>query len=408
MKSEWENRSFTHYQWVNGLNTYPNGSPTVDGTSTQAWSNDLVESHNTPFARKKMQAGIAVGGDFLVRKRTYEEFSTLGDKVDFSTSTNPHRVGYHWRGPQFAYYNNIGNGTFPIVNPSSDAELAAMGRFAISQVAPTKSLFDMASFVGELREGLPHAVGFASTSRGRTSAARSAGGEYLNVQFGWKPLANDAKKFGYAVSHAAKAWEQYVRMAGKPIKRDFQWDVEDSTVISDPIVRQTRPVMGSQALSNATGNGTVTITTRTYRKVWFEGTFRYYLPSSPLALYESRGNKLFGTRLDPNTLWQLAPWSWAFDWIADAGTLMENLSLFSADSLVMPWAHVMEHRYVTKTYEWRGNVYKTYPGPQYLRQVFRTDTKRRISASPYGFLLDWGSFSPTQWAILGALGLSRS
>lgn len=140
-----------------------------------------------------MQLGIAVGGDFLVRKRTYEEFSTLGDKVDFSTTTDPHRKGYHWRGPQFAYYNNIGNGTFPIVNPSSDAELAAMGRFAISQVAPTKSLFDMASFVGELREGLPHAVGFASTSRGRTSAARSAGGEYLNVQFGWKPLANDAK-----------------------------------------------------------------------------------------------------------------------------------------------------------------------------------------------------------------------
>lgn len=408
MKQEWDNRKFTHYQWVNNLNTYPNGNPTIDGTSTQAWSNDLVESVNTPNARKKMRMGIRVGGNFLVRKRTYSEFSTLGDKVDFSTTTNPHQKGYHWRGPQFAYYNNISNATFPVVNPSSDAVLAAMGREAISLVAPTKSLFDAASFIGELREGLPHAVGFASTSRGRAAASRSAGSEYLNVEFGWKPLANDAKKFGYAVSHAARRWEQYVRMAGKPIKREFRWPEETTTTVSSPVTRQCRPVMGSQALSNSTGNGTVTTTTQTSRKVWFEGTFIYYLPSSPLALYESKGNKLYGTRLDPNTLWQLAPWSWAFDWISDAGTLMENLSLFSADSLVMPWAHVMEHRSTTVTYEWRGNVYKTYPGPQYHRQVFTTETKRRISASPYGFSLSWDQLSPRQWAIIGALGLSRS
>lgn len=408
MKRAWENRKYTHYQWVNNLNTYPNGNPTVDGTSTQSWSSDLVQSTSTPFWKKKIELGIAIGGDFWVTKRNYSEFSTLGDAIDFSKNTNPHQVGYHWRGPQFAYFNNFNNATFPEANPSSDADLRAKGRFAISQVAPTKSSFDMASFIGELRQGLPQAVGYASTVRGRTNVARNAGSEYLNIQFGWKPLINDTRKFGYTVANAARLWKQYEEQAGKPIKRSFRWDPEISTTVTSPVTRQARPVMGSTAYSNSTGNGSVTITTESRRETWFEGTFRYYLPSSPLGLYESRANKLYGTRLDPNALWNMTPWTWAFDWIGDAGTLMENLSLFSADSLVMPWAHVMEYTSVKRTYEWRGNVYKTYPGTQYHRQVFHTETKRRIAASPFGFQFAWDSLSPQQWAILGALGLSRS
>lgn len=409
MREEWENRKFTHYQWVKNLNSYPNGNPTVDGSSTQSWSNELIRSKDTPFWRKKIKLGIAVGGEFEVRKRTYSEYSTLGTgDLDFSSSSDPHAWGYHWRGPQFAYFNNFNNATFPTVTPSSDAVLASMGRFAISQVAPTKSSFDLATFIGELREGLPHAIGFASSSKGRSSAARNAGSEYLNVEFGWKPLVSDARKFGFTVANAARLWKQYYEQANKPIKRRFQFDIERTTSVSSPSTRQARPVMGTAAYSNSTGNGQVTITTETYRNVWFEGVFRYYIPSSPLAYYESKGNKLYGTRLDPNTLWNLAPWSWAFDWIGDAGTLMENLSLFSTDNLVMPWAHIMEHRSVKRTYEWRGSCFNTYPGKQYMRQVFQTETKKRIPASPYGFHIGWDSLSPRQWAIIGALGLSRS
>jgi type IV secretory pathway TrbF-like protein len=104
----------------------------------------------------------------------------------------------------------------------------------------------------------------------------------------------------------------------------------------------------------------------------------------------------------------LAPWSWAADWVGDAGTLMKNVSLLNRDNLVMPYAYLMETKTVEVNYQLSGIRYKAYPGEQIFRQSFITEVKSRIQASPYGFDVDWPDLSGRQLGILGALGISKA
>jgi hypothetical protein len=77
-----------------------------------------------------------------------------------------------------------------------------------------------------------------------------------------------------------------------------------------------------------------------------------------------------------------------------------------SDSLVMRWGYIMCHYTCRDTYLAEGVSLKgNASGP--LTQTFITDVKKRVKATPYGFGLDTGSFSERQWAILGALGISR-
>lgn len=407
-KEDWERRVLPTRRWHGILNPWPNASPENRGDVVQTWSQDLIRSEDTPHHRWRISKGIPTGGNFEVKRRLYSEFSTLGTGVLPFTTSPSLTGGYRYEAPQYAYFSTIGNGSFPSLSPSSDLALAALGREAIALTAPTGSSFDAATFVAELRAGLPQAIGFTQTGASRTARARSAGSEYLNVEFGWKPLERDAHSFGYTVANAGRLWQQYQENARKLIRVSYRWPTEMSTTITDLGTRQARPTMMSQVYNDSSGNGHVTLTQQTRREVWFKGVFKYWLPDGDLQKYNSRANHLYGTNLDPEALWNATPWSWGADWIGDAGTLMSILSHFSTDNLVMPWAYVMETKSVKNTYEWRGTPYRSYPGEQYLRQVLETVTKKRISANPYGFLVDWDDLSQDQWAILGALGLSRS
>jgi hypothetical protein len=79
----------------------------------------------------------------------------------------------------------------------------------------------------------------------------------------------------------------------------------------------------------------------------------------------------------------------------------------SNDSLVLRWGYIMCHYTCRDTYLLDGVAVKgSTGGPR--SQTFVTDVKTRYRATPYGFGLDIASFSPRQWAILGALGISRA
>jgi hypothetical protein len=305
---------------------------------------------------------------------------------------------------------NITNDDFPTSNPSSKATLAAFGRKAIAAVNPTNSSFDGATFLGELREGLPKAIGLSSTGRGRTLSARNAGSEYLNVEFGWRPLISDINDFMYTANNSEKIWQQYKRNCGKLVKRSYSApDVHTTTITPQNPDTLLRPTLQTGCYTG-TGTKTANLTVETTRKMWFEGVFKYWLPESAIGQKLSKWNKLWGIRPDPSTLWELAPWSWAADWVGDTGVLMNNLSAFSTDSLVMPWAFVMETSSTKHTWEVQfTNIYRSYPGQTHIiRQSLETVTKRRIMASPYGFQLTWDTMSPRQIAIAGSVGLTKT
>lgn len=336
LRSEVTKNVYPIYSWWPYLNSYPTAPPN-EGRSTQTYSQDLVESYGNASYRDKTRKSKPVGGNFHVIKRDYRFSDTLSGRRDFGSFADPFEGKRHMVARQFAKYGSFTNKEFPTVKPSSDAILMAFGRKAIAAVNPLKSSFDGATFLGELREGLPSVIGFANTGKQRASLANKAGSEYLNVEFGWKPLLSDFRKFTRTMQNADRLLAQYRKAAGKLLNRRYELEPEVTVKIENKGRSQVSPLLQSQLYSDNKGYGNLTVTTKTERYVWFEGVFQYYIPESGLGKNLAEANKLYGIKPDPAMLWELAPWSWAVDWVSDAGTLMENLSSFALDSLVMPW-----------------------------------------------------------------------
>lgn len=151
-------------------------------------------------------------------------------------------------------------------------------------------------------------------------------------------------------------------------------------------------------------------------KSWFSGGFRYYFYDYGSGLeyfteIEREANTLLGTRLDPETLWNLSPWTWMTDWFLNGGDVMSNLSSILSDHVVMQYGYIMQTKKVERelslpgVYGNQNSGWTKMTGPYKITQT-RT-RKARVKASPFGFGLNPSDFSEDQWAILAALGISR-
>jgi hypothetical protein len=137
-----------------------------------------------------------------------------------------------------------------------------------------------------------------------------------------------------------------------------------------------------------------------------------------LSLYEEKANALLGTRLDPEVVYNLVPWTWLLDWFVNFGDVVANASAISSDNLVMQYGYLMRTTSVRKELTWPQGLWGRRPTgqlasswKQFLPTYSQTTslvTKQRGKASPFGFGLNPSDFSPDQLAILAALGLSRS
>lgn len=398
---------------------YPTTEPPDVWNLLHEWSQDLVYSSNNGYGSDQPYRSSTgdTGSDFLCYRRFYEEGSSLGSGVHgFANSQElpPAPVGRpFYMAPQFAYADQIRNTTFPLPLPTDRSEMNALASEAISKVAPNKPEADLATFLGELREGLPRGILLHQNGKERARACYNAGDEYLNVEFGWKPLLRDVRSFASAVSDSERILSQYEAGAGKLIRRRYSFptklDISEQELVN-PYAVPVPTVEPRHYEDGALGELTKITSTKVER--WFSAAFLYSVPprGTPQG-YAARANKLLGTNLDPAMLWNLAPWSWALDWVGNLGTIAENLSLFSSDSLVMPWCYMMERKTVSVEYFFRSyssKPYKSYSGQLHLRQKFTTVMKSRIKGTPYGFDVDWPDLSGRQLAILAALGISRS
>jgi len=262
-------------------------------------------------------------------------------------------------------------------------------------------------------EGLPHLLGSALW-KDRTLSAKNAGKDYLNYEFGFRPLANDIAKFAYGVVYFDKIVAQIVRDSGKVVRRRYYFppvEERSSRTVASVFVRpRTDPDSQYGNVGDAANDGASTICD-TYTKVnrWFSGAFTYYVPEQDRFGALSQARKLLGLEITPDVLWQVTPWSWAVDWVSNAGDVISNLTAFANDGLVMRYGYIMEHTVTTNTYYHQGPTGKCwgdscYPTPL----VFVTETKVRRRASPFGFGLKLSAFTDRQKAIAAALGLSRS
>jgi hypothetical protein len=406
-------KGFNRYStqsWHYISNPFPLAPPVVKEVS-DAYSDDLIESYsNGSYYRDTFQKGKksskAIGRDFDVIKREYKEGSTL--KPPVLTNTDKSRPGTHAIGRRRAQgaVNNgsITNESFPTVISTSNSGLRALGREAIKRLAPTSSQVDLNTTVGEIiTEGLPSMIGLANSGR-RAGKLQQGANEHLNYEFGVKPFINDIRKAVEAFQNAEAIWNEYVRQSGKRLRRRYDFPVEVTTTYGTStggLAPQLQP-----SIENAP-SGNLKRVTRTEKRQWFVGMFQYYVPPFPFARDLSRWEKLYGGLPDINTLWNLTPWSWAADWVADLGTLSANVNNFSKDGLVMPYGYMMETISVENTFVSGPWSFDSSPGPHYFTQSFKTTRKRRIAASPYGFDVDFGGFSQRQLAILASLGITK-
>jgi len=379
----------------------------------------ITRSEGHPFKRKHRPSGD-VGGEFFTQRsyvkgldrqthaRWVERFEgpegpSSKAEVDFNGRYFPIPV------------NSNSSNMFPASSFSSREVLEEKGATAIAICKPTNAVADTSTFLGEiLREGLPKLVGH-TLWKDKTHAARSAGGEFLNVEFGWLPMISDMRSIAYGITHAQTVVDQYVRDAGRQVRRGFSFPVEKShTEITyegpNSGFGYLSPPASKLLFSMGTGK---TVETRSVTKSrWFSGAFTYHLPTSltnvigdpEIAL---KAKQVLGLELTPETVWNLAPWSWAVDWFSNTGDVISNLSDWALDGLVMRYGYMMETTIDKVRYSWQPILRK--PGkPTPSAIEFVTVTKQRVGANPFGFGITWDGLSPLQVAIAAALGLSRS
>lgn len=350
------------------------------------------------------------GGGFLTIKREFWDASIA--PRHYSTSSDPMAPNlYHYYGPFRAAGTPTTHADFPSPIFISDSEMDVFGTTAIANVAPTNPVSGAFVALGEAkRDGVPSLLGLESW-KNRTRIARGAGSEYLNTQFGWIPLINDMKKFTYAVRNHDGLAKQYERNSGRRVKRSFKIPIA-RTANQQDLSAYPQPALTS-LFGNTVDMQKYRVEFSTSKEIWFEGAFTYYLPpykpnGDNTVRNEQLANYLYGTRPTPEGVWNLTPWSWAADWVVNAGDFLKNVSLFSTDGLVLSYGYVMA-KTVNRRYVYHNRFTpKSYPGevdgPAYIAQ---TTVKARRKATPYGFGLNPSSFSNRQWAILVALGLSR-
>lgn len=384
-------------------------------------SSDNTYDHGHPFSSTKVE-----------REFTIVDFHSLDGKVSYH---GPVSVFFS-EGLNSSFDGNVlSDGTPAIVSsgiwPGIDL---TYGTKAISKTIPTLPVAGAAAFLGELHEGLPRLIGHSLLFKERAHAFHAVGDEYLNYQFGWKPFESDVKKFAKAFRNAGLILAQYRRDSGKTVHRHWKFrPIRESKVYPqgrmDPVGGLNPPngalrfptsntvygTFSSPEIDSMIKFGTSASLHASYvleQKYWFSGAYSYLLSEDDsffgrMEEYVQKANRLLGIKLTPDVLWELTPWSWLADWEGNIGVNITNATALGQDSLVLRWGYLMRttklrHYTSTSTIVSNGG----WSGP--LHTTYRITRKERVRSTPFGFGLNAAGFTDSQWAILGALGLTRA
>ncbi len=380
-----------------GLVSYEDRPSGIAPWTPHPWSvggltEEIVSQCHTGLWPPPLDSDKDVGGPMQLH-RTRDEHTVTGD-VDW----------FHTRGTiGIAQITGYSLGISPAI-AGSVSNLNQFGASAVAAVLPTNPISSMSTALAELKkDGIPRLPG--SSMRSQVSAARRSGDEYLNIEFGWLPLVNDLRDFAKAVRNARVLVNQYIRDSDRKIRRRLVLPTSRST-----------SVFNGNALcfgqNNFGPDGSVSRSDST--RYWFSGAFKYHVPVgsdllSRLDRYESLVNHLFGLRITPELVWNIAPWSWAVDWFTNVGDVIHNVTALGSDGLVMQYGYAMRHMRVEEIVRCTCFKHGTGGSPDSVRleRVISSEWKQRVRANPYGFGIDDVDLSARQLAILAALGLTR-
>lgn len=327
---------------------------------------------------------------------------------------------YVYEGPLVPNINSSSQWVFPPVRKMSTNDINLYGNRAISAVAPTAPQASAATTISELMlDGLPSLVGL-SALRSASNPTRGAGGEYLNAQFGWAPMISDLKSIVRALKKSSQTIQQLQRDSGRNVRRRFSFPVQMSSIEATYVVSGNASVFygvnAAHDLGGTTTDGvsrkTVSMSQLLRQEMWFAGSFTSYFPTptgwvDKVSDFEKKADAILGTRLTPEVLWEIAPWSWLVDWKLAIGDFLSAATLRSNPDFVIRYGYLMRH--TREDFLYSAPYHRFYNGVRVGSPTLRLrrETKERRRSTPFGFGITETDINPFRWSILAALGMTK-
>lgn len=421
------------YPWVNsdssvGLVSYGEYQRTLDYSAPFYW---LQEKMNADRSRIGM-AILDIGNPFWTEKvyLTLPSFRMPSIRMGgdasyripvgplYPNSTDPWAAQLAFKREAPLYANAFGV-------PFDD--MVVYGAAGIKMAMPSVPAISMFQILGEIREGLPRIPGstlfdwplvlknlrtdpkrvrylFAKGAPWKKSGVpklNASGSEYLNVVFGIMPTAQSIVDLidiarNYPALMQTFHDDRYGRTRRHRQVRNF---TEENTTSSMgypfPMVDSYQPK----------GLYVTTVTKQT--RVWVDTAWS---PRPAVTALDSWLRSLpdwvgtLGALPNAANLWELVPFSWLVDYFTNAGTILSNLSYGGVNGMGLDYAYAMAEMTERTQWSWTGS-YRGYPIHTTMSRV--AVTRQRVRATPFGFGLRPEDLTPSQLAILAALGISR-
>lgn len=298
----------------------------------------------------------------------------------------------------------------------SESTVRSNGTTAAANSHPSSPSVNLLVSAGELaKDGLPRVSDFTRWERSCRAIISQAAGNWVAVQFAWLPLLWEIQAWLRQVRDADEIMrEAKSHKSSRVIRVGYSFPNDDRTVSTT-----AGKVAISWSNGSSVGNPAQTAITQKVRsKTWFEAKYLNFTPISADQLdksseYAMKARYLLGLDLTPVTLWELAPWSWAVDWVTNYGDVLDSVSNSLSDGMVMYDAFVMHHyrrestaialtpHIFTYRYKWKIPVVT----PTSAKRV--SEVKKRFPSVPYFGFGSPGELTARQISILAALGISR-
>ncbi len=291
------------------------------------------------------------------------------------------------------------------------SDLYGAGGTAIARCLPTNPGFSLADSVAQslnFRQAIPKAIG-SSIWRSKVLNLKSAGEEYLNLEFGWLPLISDIRDVCHAVVNSHEILRNVERGSGFKTRTGYHYPTTSTDLVgSSALITSVDPKLSGWDAGPIVFNGQST------EAVWFSGCFTYVLPVPPgkmteMDRYRSYADHVLGMKPTVENVWDAAPWSWAVDWAVNVGDVLHNISAFHNDSLIMQYGYIMKH--IQNVQSWTAvgtnSTNKFSSRCTGCSLVNTSEWKVRYPASPYGFGLTYDGLSSVQKGILAAVGITH-
>lgn len=294
----------------------------------------------------------------------------------------------------------------------------ALKRF---QPLDKSSLALLTSLVEIYRDGLPKIPTLRALNAvrggGKVYSPTQYADEFLNAQFGWAPMVSDLKGVADLIVKAGIVTRRIDDGVGVSKRGSGVLDVQSGSSAGkysqDLWTCRFRPTPTAAPIDlgsylSTSSRVDVSWVENYTTSIRFAGEFEYYFQklSKLRDNVLSRAEHLLGLELTPEVAWQTQPWTWLLDWFGNLGQIISIASNTVSDSSVCKYGYLMFDTVAQRSESARINLKN---GSSWVSVIHGTSIRyQRERANPYGFGTNPAAFTNRQWAVLGALGLTRA